>query len=79
MNKDIIYYWGENVAKGDNNYSVFTVQEASKMLRLSRGATYEAIRHGQIPSIRVGRRILIPYMALMKLLEGNNEPNCPCD
>ena len=47
---------------------VFTVQEASKILRLSRGATYEAVRTGEIPSIKIGRRILVPASGLARLL-----------
>jgi len=48
---------------------VLTVEEARKLLRLSRGLMYEAVRSGQIPSIRVGRRILIPCAGLQRLLE----------
>ena len=46
----------------------FSVGEARKLLGLSRGLMYEAIRTGQIPSISIGRRILIPRAALEKLL-----------
>ena len=59
------------MAVDDSNPIVLTVEETRKLLRLSRGATYEAIRTGQIPSIRIGRRILIPCAALDRLLEGN--------
>ncbi len=45
-----------------------SVHEASNLLGLGRGSVYEAIRTGQIPSIRVGRRILIPRAALERLL-----------
>ncbi len=54
---------------------VYTVAEAGKLLGLSRNLTYESIRMGQIPSIRVGRRILIPRAALIRLLEGNYSNN----
>ena len=54
---------------------VYTVAEAGKLLGLSRNLTYESIRTGQIPSIRVGRRILIPRAALIRLLEGNYSNN----
>jgi excisionase family DNA binding protein len=56
----------------DNNEHslVLTVSEAAKLLRLSRGSAYEGIRLGQIPSIRIGRRLLVPRRALEKLLEG---------
>jgi len=44
-------------------------EEARKQLGVSRGSIYQAVNTGQIPSIRVGRRILIPVNALRKLLE----------
>ena len=44
---------------------VLTVFQTSKLLGLSRGATYEAVRTGQIPSVRIGRRILIPRQLLL--------------
>ena len=50
---------------------VYSPNEARKLLKISRGLIYEAINTGQIPSIRVGRRILIPRVALDRLLEGN--------
>lgn len=48
---------------------VLSVEETRQQLGLSRGLMYEAIRRGQIPSIRIGRRILIPRVALEKLLD----------
>ena len=55
---------------------VLSVEEARKMLGLSRGLTYEAIRNGEIPSIRIGHRILIPKVALERMLgvSGNAVP-----
>jgi excisionase family DNA binding protein len=35
-----------------------------------RSGWYEAIRRGEIPHIRMGRRILIPRQALERLLAG---------
>ena len=35
--------------------------------KVGRSAWYEAIRRGDIPSIRVGRRVLIPTAQLRKL------------
>lgn len=48
---------------------VLSVEQARRLLGLSRGLMYEAIRMGQIPSLRVGRRILIPRAALQRVLE----------
>ena len=52
-----------------NGRLVLTVEEARNLLGLSRGSMYEAVRRGQIPSLRIGRRILIPCAALQHLLE----------
>ena len=48
---------------------VLTVEEARQKLGISRGLAYEAIRRGVIPSLRIGRRILIPYAGLKRIIE----------
>ena len=48
-----------------------TVNEAGKLLGLSRNSSYAAIRRGEIPSVRIGKRILVPRAALQKLLNGD--------
>jgi excisionase family DNA binding protein len=58
------------MAEEDEKSLVLTVLEAARLLRLSRGLAYEAVRLRQIPSIRIGRRILVPRAALMRLLDG---------
>ncbi len=47
-----------------------TVTEAAACLGLSRGTAYQAVREGSIPSIRIGRRILVPVHALEAMLFG---------
>ena len=47
-----------------------TVPEAAKMLGISRNFAYQLVREGKLPSIRFGKRILIPKAALEKMLEG---------
>jgi excisionase family DNA binding protein len=46
----------------------FTVREAAQVLGIGRDATYAAVQAGTIPSIRVGRRIVIPREAIGKIL-----------
>ncbi len=46
-----------------------SVHQAANVLGLSRAATYEAVRRGQLPSLRIGRRILIPTRRLIDMLE----------
>jgi excisionase family DNA binding protein len=53
----------------NENSLVFSVGQAGELLGLSRGLMYEAVRSGQIPSIRIGRRILIPKAVLQRLLD----------
>lgn len=48
---------------------VLTPVETAKLLRIGRGTVYEQIHLGLIPSIRMGRKILVPRAALMKMLE----------
>ncbi len=45
-----------------------TVRELSEVLNIGRSTAYEALRSGQIPSVKVGRRWLIPIAALDQLL-----------
>ena len=53
---------------GDNKLT-YNVSETAKYLGLSRNSTYQGILTGEIPSIRVGKRILIPVKALEKMLD----------
>lgn len=46
-----------------------TVPEAAKVLGIGRAAAYEAARTGQIPTIKIGKRILVPMAALEQLLK----------
>lgn len=50
-----------------------TVEEAAEVLQISRNSAYEAVREGQIPSTRVGRRILVLWVPLMKKLGAGGE------
>jgi excisionase family DNA binding protein len=45
-----------------------TIQEAAKVLGIGRDQAYTAARLGQIPTIRIGRRLLVSLPALEKLL-----------
>jgi excisionase family DNA binding protein len=46
----------------------YSVEQAAELLGVCRKHAYECIAEGTIPSVRIGRRILIPRMALEKLL-----------
>ena len=44
--------------------ATITVELAAKVLDIARGSAYRGVERGEIPSVRVGRRILIPVLAL---------------
>jgi excisionase family DNA binding protein len=50
---------------------VVTLTEAAAILRISRGSAYEAAKRREIPTIRIGRRLLVPAAALERMLAGN--------
>lgn len=51
-----------------------TVCETAELLRLSRNKTYDLIRAGAIPCLRLGRRLLVPRVALDRLLAEAGKP-----
>ena len=53
--------------------TVITVEEAAQALGLKRTATYDAVRRGQLPSLRLGRRLFVPVPALLFLLGGEHK------
>ena len=46
----------------------FTVEEAGRLLGIGRGAAFAAVHSGELPSVRLGRRILVPRARLLALL-----------
>lgn len=52
----------------DNPRLTLTVKEAAAVLGISRGLAYEMVKTGRIPSVRFGKRLLVPQRALEHLL-----------
>jgi hypothetical protein len=46
----------------------FSVEEAGKILGLSRASAFAAANRGDIPVIRIGKRLIVPRRALERLL-----------
>ena len=44
------------------------VRDAAKILGVSAGTAYESIRRGQLPAIRLGKRLVVPVAALERML-----------
>ncbi|QRN92058.1 helix-turn-helix domain-containing protein [Mammaliicoccus sciuri] len=50
-----------------------TVKEVSELLRINEQHAYRLIKLKEIPSIRLGRKVLIPKETLMKMLKDKEE------
>ena len=55
-----------------------TVEETASLLGMGRSAAYEAARRGQIPTRRLGRRLVVPVPALLTWL-GVPQANDPSE
>jgi excisionase family DNA binding protein len=62
------------MSKADERLTL-TVPEVASRLGLSRNGAYEAVAAGQIPAIRIGRRVLVPRTALERMLEAAGKPS----
>lgn len=46
-----------------------TVEEVGRVLGIGRNTAYAAVRDGSIPTLRIGKRYVVPRAALDRLLE----------
>jgi excisionase family DNA binding protein len=53
--------------------AVLTVEEAAKLLRISRQSAYQGARAGELPTVKIGRRLLVPRHALEAMLGLTND------
>jgi len=51
---------------------VYTANEASELLHISKNHVYSMIREKRLPVLKLGKRLLIPKSALLKMLEVGN-------
>lgn len=55
----------------ENEKLTLTIDETAKCLGIGRNSAYEAVARGEIPVIKVGKRLLVPKVALAKMLNAN--------
>jgi excisionase family DNA binding protein len=55
--------------------ATLTVEEAASLLGISRNSAYRAVRDGDLPAVRIRRRLLIPVAHLHALLRGDESPS----
>jgi excisionase family DNA binding protein len=59
---------------GSDDRLTWTVAEAAELLSISRASAYEAAHRGELPVRVIGRRMLVPRVALLRLLDGADQP-----
>ena len=59
----------KRMANNTNTPAVFTVCEVAKILRIGKISAYQAVARGEVPCLRIGRRILIPRHAWESILQ----------
>jgi excisionase family DNA binding protein len=59
---------GKNRVNLDADKLTYTLAEAASRLSISTWLAYEAAHRGELPVCRIGRRILVPRAALLRLL-----------
>ena len=47
----------------------YTIAEAASILGISRSSAYECARRGELPVVRLGRRLIVSAATLRRLLE----------
>jgi len=57
------------ISEADGSRLVLTVAEAADRLGISSDLAYDLVARGALPSLRLGRRIVIPRVALLELVE----------
>jgi excisionase family DNA binding protein len=61
----------------DTERPTLSVAETADLLGISRWLVQQATNDGSLPSVRVGRRILIPRSRLLAWLDGHQDPGAP--
>jgi excisionase family DNA binding protein len=60
--------------KRDPDRETYDITETAHRLGIGRGQAYAAAKRGEIPAIKIGKRLLVPKAALDRLLGGGDAP-----
>ena len=63
-----------SAVQDDDSRLTYTLTEAASRLGISRALAYEAAHRGELPMCRIGRRMLVPRVALLRLLGQDGPP-----
>ena len=53
----------------DTERQTLKIGEAAKVLGISRNTAYDAAKSGELPTVKIGRRLLVPRAALQHMLD----------
>ena len=56
------------MAKNEENCLTYSIAEAADKLGIGKNQGYEAARRGEIPTIKIGKRVLVPRAAFDRML-----------
>ncbi|MDR3091167.1 MAG: helix-turn-helix domain-containing protein [Clostridiales bacterium] len=59
----------KKIAVLDDYGAVLTVQEVAAILRIGKNAAYALVHEGAVPSVRVGRKYLVPKNCIFDFLK----------
>ena len=57
-----------------NDRLLLNISEVASLLAIGRNLTYELVRTGNLPHVRLGRRVLIPRDALLAWIQSEVRP-----
>jgi excisionase family DNA binding protein len=64
------------ITMANNGRLTYDVKETARLLGLSRNSAYQACLKGEIPCLRIGKRVLIPKAKLEQLLLNDGKAKC---
>jgi excisionase family DNA binding protein len=59
----------DTIRNGGNTAVFSSVSELARFLNMGRKCTYDGLKNGSIPSIRLSRRFVLPRVAIERWLE----------
>lgn len=74
---DVIALTNANTDKSTGTAATYTVKEVAGLLGISLGATYQAIRAGEIPAKRIGGRWIVPVHRFHAWLDAQDDDSGP--
>jgi excisionase family DNA binding protein len=70
---------GDSDGRPDRQFAddrlTWTVPEAARLLGISKDCAYDAARRGDLPVRFIGRRVVVPRTALLRLLDEAHAPD----